>query len=86
MVRHMERGNGVMSPDGTHLWLDLRHLEKEHLKTHLREIDAICRNFMGIFRNEAGLIQAVEVLNELHQRAGQPEINPASPRVSPPFW
>ncbi|MCP4578206.1 MAG: fumarate reductase flavoprotein subunit [Deltaproteobacteria bacterium] len=209
MVRHMERGNGVMSPYETHLWLDLRHIEKEHLKRHLREIDAICRNFMGIdplqelipvrpaqhyqmggirtniqgaahgmeglfalgeaacwdlhgfnrlggnslaetvvagmlvgrhlveylkdhhvpspcsithdavkrqsariafltggtgkervfdlrnkmaevlsekvgiFRNAAGLTQAVEVLNELHQRAGQLRITPGSPRVSP---
>jgi succinate dehydrogenase flavoprotein subunit len=48
MVLHMKRGNGVESANGPHLWLDLRHLGKEHLKTHLREIVAICRNFSGI--------------------------------------
>jgi fumarate reductase flavoprotein subunit len=48
MILHMKRGNGVESADGPHLWLDLRHLGKEHMETHLREIAAICRNFAGI--------------------------------------
>jgi fumarate reductase flavoprotein subunit len=38
---------------------------------------------VGIFRNAAGLTQAVEVLNELHQRLGQLGVTPGSPRVSP---
>ena len=48
MTLHMKRGNGVESADGPHLWLDLRHLGKAHMDTHLREIAAICRNFAGI--------------------------------------
>jgi fumarate reductase flavoprotein subunit len=48
MMEHMKAGNGVDSPDGPHLWLDLRHLGENHLKTHLREVVAICRNFRGI--------------------------------------
>lgn len=48
MTHHMKRGNGVESTDGPHLWLDLRHLGKAHMKVHLRETVAICRNFSGI--------------------------------------
>lgn len=39
---------GVDSPNGPHLWLDLRHLGEEHLTTRLREIYEICRDFLGI--------------------------------------
>ena len=48
MVHHMNMGNGVESADGLHLWLDLRHMGETHMKRHLREIAAICRNFAGI--------------------------------------
>ena len=52
VCRHMKQcmndGNGVDSPYGSHLWLDVRHLGKEHLTTKLREVFEICRNFAGI--------------------------------------
>lgn len=48
MTHHMRQGNGVPSAYGEHLWLDIRHLGKEHLATKLREVDEICKNFLGI--------------------------------------
>ncbi len=48
MMRCMHDGNGVETPLGTHLWLDLRHLGKRHLETKLREITEICRDFAGL--------------------------------------
>ncbi|MDH3804145.1 MAG: fumarate reductase flavoprotein subunit [Gammaproteobacteria bacterium] len=50
--RHMKQcmrdGNGVETPYGPHLWLDLRHLGEHHLKTKLREVFDICRDFVGL--------------------------------------
>jgi fumarate reductase flavoprotein subunit len=50
--RHMMQcildGNGVDSPNGRHLWLDIRHLGKNHLTTKLLEVFDICRDFSGI--------------------------------------
>ncbi|MEJ2274231.1 MAG: FAD-binding protein [Woeseiaceae bacterium] len=50
--RHMQRvmrdGNGIDSPYGPHLWLDIRHLGEEHLRTKLLEVWDICRDFVGI--------------------------------------
>jgi fumarate reductase flavoprotein subunit len=50
--RHMQQvmrdGNGIDSPYGPHLWLDIRHLGEEHLRTKLLEVWDICRDFVGI--------------------------------------
>jgi fumarate reductase flavoprotein subunit len=50
--RHMAQcirdGNGVDSVNGPHLWLDLRHLGEEHLRTKLREVFDICHDFAGV--------------------------------------
>ncbi len=50
--RHMMQcildGNGVDSPNGRHLWLDIRHLGEQHLTTKLLEVFDICRDFAGI--------------------------------------
>jgi fumarate reductase flavoprotein subunit len=50
--RHMEQrirdGFGVEGAQGSHLWLDLRHLGNAHLSTKLREVQEICRGFLGI--------------------------------------
>jgi fumarate reductase flavoprotein subunit len=48
MIHHIRRGLGVESPYGDHLWLDIRHLGPQHIKTQLREVEAICNNFLGI--------------------------------------
>jgi fumarate reductase flavoprotein subunit len=48
MTEHMKKGLGVESPYGTHLWLDLRHLGKEHLTTKLREVYEIAMYFIGV--------------------------------------
>ena len=52
VARHMEtcieEGRGVESPNGAHLWLDIRHLGYEHLTTKLLEVFDICRDFAGI--------------------------------------
>ncbi len=48
MVECMRDGKGVETPFGPHLWLDLRHLGEEHLKTKLREVLEICRDFVGL--------------------------------------
>ena len=50
--RHMQQvmrdGNGVDSPYGPYLWLDIRHLGEEHLRTKLLEVWDICRDFIGV--------------------------------------
>ncbi len=48
MLHHIRQGFGVDSPYGPYLWLDLRHLGAEHVCTNLREVHAICKNFLGI--------------------------------------
>ena len=48
MTEHMQKGKGVPSPDGEHLWLDLRHLGEDHLRTKLREVYDICMYFLGV--------------------------------------
>ncbi len=51
MVQAIRDGDGVDSPYGPHLWLDIRHLGEEHLRTKLLEVWDICRDFVG--RNPA---------------------------------
>jgi len=48
MTQHIRAGYGVESEHGPHLWLDIRHLGREHIYTNLREIANICKNFAGI--------------------------------------
>ena len=48
MTHHIREGKGVKSPYGDHLWLDIRHLGERHIKTKLREVDEICREFLGV--------------------------------------
>jgi len=48
MTHHIKKGLGVKSPYGDHLWLDIRHLGAEHIKTKLREVEEICNNFLDI--------------------------------------
>jgi fumarate reductase flavoprotein subunit len=48
MMNEILYRRGVDSPNGPHLWLDLRHLGEEHLTTRLREIYEICKDFLGI--------------------------------------
>jgi fumarate reductase flavoprotein subunit len=48
MTHHIRKGLGVKSPYGDHLWLDIRHLGVQHIRTKLREVDEICHNFLGI--------------------------------------
>jgi fumarate reductase flavoprotein subunit len=48
MAQCMRDGNGIETPFGPHLWLDIRHLGEEHLMTKLREVFDICRDFVGL--------------------------------------
>jgi fumarate reductase flavoprotein subunit len=48
MMQRIRDGKGVDSKFGPHVWLDLRHLGEKHLKTKLREVWEICRDFVGI--------------------------------------
>lgn len=48
MTHHIREGYGVKSPYGDHLWLDIRHLGAQHIKTKLREVEEICNNFLGV--------------------------------------
>ncbi len=48
MTEHMRAGHGVQSAYGEHLWLDIRHLGDQHISTKLREVDEICKNFLGV--------------------------------------
>jgi fumarate reductase flavoprotein subunit len=48
MMHHILEGYGVKSSYGEHLWLDIRHLGEQHIRTKLREVDEICQNFLGV--------------------------------------
>ncbi len=48
MEVHIAKGFGVKSRFGEHLWLDIRLLGKHHIETKLREVQEICRYFLGI--------------------------------------
>lgn len=48
MSQRMRDGFGVETKHGPHLWLDVRHLGDEHLRTKLREVWEICRDFVGL--------------------------------------
>jgi fumarate reductase flavoprotein subunit len=48
MTEHMRKGFGVQSPYGEHLWLDIRHLGKNHITTNLREVYDIATRFLGV--------------------------------------
>ena len=48
MAEVMRDGDGIDSPYGPHLWLDLRHLGENHLRTALLEVWEICRDFLGV--------------------------------------
>ncbi len=48
MTEHMRAGKGVPSAYGEHLWLDIRHLGDKHISTKLREVDEICKYFLGV--------------------------------------
>ncbi|MDL2280213.1 fumarate reductase flavoprotein subunit, partial [Desulfovibrio sp. OttesenSCG-928-G11] len=48
MTEHMRAGKGVSSAYGEHLWLDIRHLGDKHISTKLREVDEICKYFLGL--------------------------------------
>ncbi len=48
MMAEIKDGRGVESDAGQHLWLDLRHLGEQHLRTKLREVWDICRDFNGL--------------------------------------
>lgn len=48
MENHILKGNGVENRFGKHLWLDIRLLGRKHIENQLREVNEICRYFLGI--------------------------------------
>lgn len=48
MIEHIRKGNGVDSPYGPHLWLDISILGREHIERNLRDVQDICKAFVGI--------------------------------------
>ncbi|MDZ7754472.1 MAG: fumarate reductase flavoprotein subunit [Gammaproteobacteria bacterium] len=48
MEQHIAAGKGARSRFGEHLWLDITLLGREHIERNLREVQEICRNFLGI--------------------------------------
>jgi fumarate reductase flavoprotein subunit len=48
MAHHIRQGNGVDTPYGPHLWLDIRHLGRDHIEKNLRDVQEICRDFLGL--------------------------------------
>jgi fumarate reductase flavoprotein subunit len=48
MIHHMRQGYAVETPYGPHLWLDIRHLGREHIEKNLRDVQEICRDFLGL--------------------------------------
>ncbi len=48
MEEHMATGKAVETRFGHHLWLDIRLLGRKHIEKNLREVNEICRYFLGI--------------------------------------
>lgn len=48
MMRHIQKGFGIDSPYGPHLWLDIKKLGEKHIKTKLSDVDFLCRTFIGV--------------------------------------
>ncbi len=48
MEQHIAAGRGAHSRFGEHLWLDITLLGRAHIEHNLREVQEICRNFLGI--------------------------------------
>lgn len=48
MVQHMRKGLGVEEAGDNFLWLDVRHLGKEHLETNLRDVTELARDFVDV--------------------------------------
>ncbi|EJF07175.1 fumarate reductase/succinate dehydrogenase, flavoprotein subunit FrdA [Thiovulum sp. ES] len=48
MFEHIQKGKGVPSPYGDHLWLDISILGREHIEKNLRDVQDICKSFLGI--------------------------------------
>jgi len=48
MEEHIAAGRGVKGRFGDHLWLDIRLLGEQHIRHNLREVNEICRYFLGI--------------------------------------
>ncbi|MBI2450253.1 MAG: FAD-binding protein [Candidatus Nealsonbacteria bacterium] len=48
MMRHIKKNFGVESPYGPHLWLDIKRLGKEHIKTKLSGVDLLCRDYVNV--------------------------------------
>ena len=48
MEEHIRKGNAARSRFGEHLWLDITLLGREHIERNLREVQEICRYFLGI--------------------------------------
>lgn len=48
MTEHIRKGKGVPGPYGPHLWLDITQLGRAHIEKNLREVQEICRYFLGI--------------------------------------
>jgi fumarate reductase flavoprotein subunit len=48
MEEHIRKGNAARSRFGEHLWLDITLLGRQHIERNLREVQEICRYFLGI--------------------------------------
>ena len=48
MEEHIAAGHGASSRYGDHLWLDIRLLGQKHINTKLREVQEICKYFLGV--------------------------------------
>jgi fumarate reductase flavoprotein subunit len=48
MEEHIAKGKAVQTRFGRHLWLDIRLLGRAHIEKNLREVNEICRYFLGI--------------------------------------
>ena len=55
MTEHIRKGKGVPSPYGDHLWLDISILGREHIEKNLRDVQEICKNFLGIDPADEGV-------------------------------
>jgi fumarate reductase flavoprotein subunit len=48
MEEHIRTGKGARTRFGEHLWLDITLLGRKHIEHNLREVNEICRYFLGI--------------------------------------
>ena len=76
MIEHIQKGKGVASPNGDHLWLDISILGREHIEKNLHDVQDISKTFNGIDPADEGEKGWMPVLPMQHYSMGGIRVKP----------